>query len=374
MNKKLDESLKKAIDQMAYGLILNPEGMIISANTLFLSACKLKELPENLLIYDFEWGQYDRDYYERIIHHLSQGFPWRDEIKMAYEGHEFWIDMNLSPSSDAQEILLFGMDISERKANEEIIKLQQQQLFTQSQFSALGEMASGIAHEINNPLAIISGSCSVITKSLSREEIDKEFINEMMSDIQGTVKRISKIIQGLRNISRDPSKDEFEMVYIPEMLEDVVSLCGEKFKGQGIDLKISDLDIFSQLPIEILKIQMSQVILNLLNNAFDAVLTSQKEEKWIDLSISYDQHREEIEIKVTDSGDGIPDDLKEKIFNPFFTTKDIGKGTGLGLSLSKAIIKRHQGEFSLSTDHENTQFSLKLPRLQSRSLSAQKPS
>lgn len=364
MNKKLDDSLRKTIGQMAYGLILDTQGRVLSANSLFLSICKIKELPENLMIYDFEWGQYDRDYYERIIRHLSQGFPWRDEIKMSYQGNQFWIDMNLAPSEESNEIFLFGMDITERKANEEIIKLQQQQLFTQSQFSALGEMASGIAHEINNPLAIISGSCTVISKSLDSDEIDKEFISEMMVDIKSTVKRISKIIQGLRNISRDPSKDEFEMVFTPELFEDVISLCGEKFKG--IDLTINGLDKLTTIPVEVLKIQISQVILNLLNNSHDAVLTSSSKDKWIDLSVAHHQSHDEIEITITDSGDGIADEVKDKIFNPFFTTKDIGKGTGLGLSLSKAIIKRHQGDFSLNSEHKNTQFIIKIPRVQNK--------
>ncbi len=367
MNKKQNITLGKTIDQMAYGLVLSLEGELISANSFFLSRCKLKELPDNLMIYDFEWGQYDKDYYERIIKHISHGFSWRDEIKMSFQGNQFWMDMNIAPSPDSDEIFLFGLDITERKVNEEIIKLQQQQIFTQSQFSALGEMASGIAHEINNPLAIISGSCTVINQSLNNDEIDREFLGEMMVDIKDTVKRISKIIQGLRNISRDPSKDEFEMVFIPELFQDVVSLCGEKFRGKGIDLRTTGLDQLKTIPVELLKIQMSQVILNLLNNAYDAVLAASHDEKWIDLKFIHNQRRDEIEIHLTDSGDGVCNEIVDKIFNPFFTTKDIGKGTGLGLSLSKAIIKRHQGEFKLNSDSEHTQFILKFPRMQNRS-------
>jgi C4-dicarboxylate-specific signal transduction histidine kinase len=282
------------------------------------------------------------------------------------------MDMSLVPLEGSTNILLLGFDISERKQNEEIIKLQQQQLFTQSQFSALGEMASGIAHEINNPLAIIATSTAVINQMISQEKLDKDFVHNIMDDINDTVKRISKIIQGLRNISRDPNKDEFELVYLPELIDDVIALCGEKFKGKGIDLQVSDLEEFKSLPLELLKIQVSQVILNLLNNAFDAVQEPNVAQKWIHLNIQYIKEEDNILITVTDSGNGIPPEIADKIFNPFFTTKDIGKGTGLGLSLSKAIIKRHHGEFNINSGLENTQFVIRIPRIQQSNMPNQK--
>ena len=243
--------------------------------------------------------------------------------------------------------------------------MQQQQLFTQSQFSALGEMASGIAHEINNPLTIISASAALVSKSLQNGDMDKEFVSEIMGEVDHTVKRISKIIQGLRNISRDPSKDEFELSLFPEILEDVISLCSQKFKGKGIKFEVETPDELEKLPIELLKIQISQVLVNLLNNAYDGVLLTEDPEKWINLKIKYHKISDQIEITVTDSGPGIPEEIIDKVFNPFFTTKDIGKGTGLGLSLSNAIIKRHRGEFYINRESSNTQFVIKVPRLQS---------
>ena len=215
------------MEQMAYTLVISPCGKIQDANRLFLSNYKLKTLPEDIKIFDFVWGQYNYDYYERILNHIAKGFTWRDEIKMSFQEIELWMDMNLAPLDEDGNILLFGFDISERKKNEEIIKLQQQQLFTQSQFSALGEMASGIAHEINNPLAIISASTAVIQQALKQKNLDKEFFKKIIIDVNSTVSRISKIIQGLRNISRDPNKDEFEMVVLPDLIEDVLALCRE---------------------------------------------------------------------------------------------------------------------------------------------------
>lgn len=374
MTEKISDSYRKAMEQVAYSLLLDFNGQIVEANPLFLLNCSLSQLPEDFHIYHFESGQFNKDYYERILVHISQGFTWRDEIRMSYQDNEFWLDMNLALLEDQNKILLLGFDITERKKNEEIIKLQQQQLFTQSQFSALGEMASGIAHEINNPLAIISTSATLVNKTIQGDsEVDRSFISTIMDDVNDTVKRISKIIQGLRNISRDPSKDEFEMAFMEDILEDVLALCGEKFKGHGIDLKISPLTPFKDLPLEILKIQLSQVLLNLLNNSFDAIQNPKtlEEKLWIDVDIQYDEKEDRIEIKVTDSGKGISKEVADKMFNPFYTTKDIGKGTGLGLSLSKAIIRRHNGQFYINHDNPNTQFIINIPRVQNKNQSTQ---
>jgi len=360
------------MEQMAYTLVINPCGKIQDANHLFLSNCKLKALPDDLKIFDFVWGQYNHDYYERILDHISKGFTWRDEIKIFYQGVELWMDMNLAPLADNGNILLFGFDISERKKNEEIIKLQQQQLFTQSQFSALGEMASGIAHEINNPLAIIAASTAVIQQALKQDNLDKDFIKNIIIDVNSTVKRISKIIQGLRNISRDPNKDDFEMVLLPDLIEDVLALCREKFRGRGINLRVNGLEEFKDQPLQILKIQMSQVILNLLNNSFDAIQSEGTTEMWIELQVINHCEDNQVSIIVTDSGTGISKTIADKIFNPFFTTKEIGKGTGLGLSLSTAIIKRHKGNFYINHENPNTQFIIRIPRVQNMNLSSQK--
>ena len=362
-------SYKSAVEQLACTLVITPEGKLVEANNLFLMHSGATDL-SSTMISDFTHGQYDQDYYERILKHVQQGFTWRDEVKMQYKENEpFWLDINIAPLADGSgNILLIGFDITERKTNEEIIKMQQQQLFTQSQFSALGEMASGIAHEINNPLAIIATSTAVIKQMMKFDSLDPEMLSRITSDVDSTVKRISKIIQGLRNISRDPNKDEFEITNISDILDDVLSLCEEKFRGHGVNFTVSNLEDFKDIPIEVLKVQLSQVILNLLNNAYDAIGEREHpdHDPWIDLKINYDQETELMTLTVTDCGPGISNSIAEKIFNPFFTTKDIGKGTGLGLSLSNAILKRHKGKLYINHQHENTQFVLEFPRTQQK--------
>jgi signal transduction histidine kinase len=112
-----------------------------------------------------------------------------------------------------------------------------------------------------------------------------------------------------------------------------------------------------QLIINCCRVQLSQVILNLLGNSFDAI--ENLEERWVE--VRCEKNEQNLIIKLIDSGNGIPSAIKEKIFQPFFTTKEIGKGTGLGLSLSHSIIKNHQGIFSLDENMKNTCFVITLP-------------
>lgn len=228
-------------------------------------------------------------------------------------------------------------------------------LANSAQLSALGEMAGGVAHEINNPLTIILGYTEKIERLLAKEPIVPTEIQITNVKIQAAVFRIAKIVTGLKKISRDGANDELEDVELNRLIEEVVGICAEKFKLNGIDLQIGQI---SNIQILGRQVQLSQVILNLLNNAFDAVETFK--EKWVRIEVSEDQDFSYISI--TDCGKGIPLELQEKILRPFFTTKPIGKGTGLGLSISASIIKEHGGELKIDSHCLNTRFVMSLPK------------
>ena len=121
-------------------------------------------------------------------------------------------------------------------------------------------------------------------------------------------------------------------------------------------------EIDEEIEIECRLIQIEQVLLNLLNNSFDAI--ADLEEKWIRVDVEAEDHF--VNIKVVDSGKGIPAEASEKIMMPFFTTKEVGKGTGLGLSISSGILKSHGGELSLDRNAANTTFVIRVPRLQNQ--------
>ncbi|MBC7537711.1 MAG: GHKL domain-containing protein [Bacteriovorax sp.] len=243
------------------------------------------------------------------------------------------------------------------KKRTDTIKDQQMNLVHASKMSALGEMAGGIAHEINNPLTIISSTCSFLKKLVAKEQLDPVVVKKCLDDIDKTIFRIAKIIQGLKTVSRDTSGEEFISVKLRDLMDDVVGLCSEKFKNHGISF-IIDLShpVYDQT-IECRRIQISQIFINLLANSYDAI--ENLPERWI--RIECKDLTDTIEFKIFDSGQGIPLDIQEKVFQPFFTTKPIGKGTGLGLSLSISIVKDHCGIFSIDNENPNTCFVMRLP-------------
>lgn len=227
-----------------------------------------------------------------------------------------------------------------------------------AKFAALGEMAGGIAHEINNPLTVIQGKARQIYNRLndsSTSTMSPEFLKESSTVINTMVDRISKIIRGLRTFSRTGPKDPFQIAKVVEITNDVIGLCQDKFRMNGIDFRAGNFD--DSLSISCRPTQISQVLLNLLNNSFDAVRVS--EEKWVTLEVGTLEHH--VEISVIDSGKGISETVRDKIMQPFFTTKEIGKGTGLGLSISKSIVEDHGGKLIIDERCENTKFVVTLP-------------
>ena len=236
------------------------------------------------------------------------------------------------------------------------IKEQEIKMIESRRLATLGEMAGSVSHEINNPLAIISGNNQHLKRIIAELDSDdqKNIILNHVEKIEKTVKRITNIVKGLRLLSRDATNDQKDFTSFPILLEETIALCLEKFHHSKIDLKIES-HFHDELYCR--GTQISQVLINLLHNAHDAV--EKLDEKWVKVEIKNENYV--LIIRVIDSGNGIPEDLKEKILTPFFTTKEIGKGTGLGLSISKNIIEAHEGTISIETLDSHTCFTIKLP-------------
>lgn len=247
------------------------------------------------------------------------------------------------------------MEIVDQRTRE--LEDQRALTFQASKMSALGEMAGGIAHEINNPLTIILGTIRKIKLQLSREEMDNEVLDKACTNIEAKALRISNIVERLKIVSRDSTNEVAIRIQLLDVLQDALSLCEEKFRMVGIDIQIDLEEPGFHSFLNARRAQLSQVFWNLLENSYEAV--SLLPEKWIKI----ETHLQDsiVTVRITDSGPGIPAPLREKIFMPFFTTKEVGSGTGLGLTLSAAIVKNHQGDLSLDESSPNTSFVLKLP-------------
>ncbi len=234
----------------------------------------------------------------------------------------------------------------------EELEEKQEQLLHASKMSALGEMAGGIAHEINSPLAAISLQTELIANSPHAHES----LLPALKAIEGTVGRISKIVSGLRRLAHGGKKNEKVRTNVEAIIADTLSFCSEKLRNSFVELRWNKEFGYEELFCQ--PEQVSQVLLNLINNAVDAVAGSQ--EKWIAVGAEVDG--EWVRIFVEDSGPPIPEAVKAQIMKPFFTTKAVGKGTGLGLSISRNIVGAHGGKIWLDTDCPHTRFVVELPR------------
>jgi signal transduction histidine kinase len=223
-----------------------------------------------------------------------------------------------------------------------------------SKMASLGEMAGGVAHELNNPLTIL---ILYLKKLKSSVEVDSK-ANQLVDKCVQTTERMNRIIKGMLAFSREDLSSQFTQVVAEKMVNETLDLCAEKMKIHQIDLSV-------EMPERMVNFigngtQLSQVLLNLLNNSYDAIRNL--EEKWIKVTVK--DLGDKVEFAVTDSGHGLPPSIVEKMFNPFFTTKDTGMGTGLGLSVSKGILENHKGKLYLDTTSPNTRIVFVVPKFQ----------
>lgn len=228
-----------------------------------------------------------------------------------------------------------------------------------NKMTSLGEMASGMAHEINSPIQTISLIAQRVQRQL-KKDISKEDIDTSMEKITSSVNKISEIIDSLRKVSRASTKDEFHEASLKDLVQDVINMTEERFKLNNVNFEVSYTGLSEKTLIQCQRLQINQVLINLVNNAYDAI--QELDNKWI--KINFKNLSDKIEISVTDSGFGISDKILNKIFDPMFTTKEIGKGTGLGLSISNEIITKHHGQFYVDKKSDNTRFVIELPIIQ----------
>lgn len=225
-----------------------------------------------------------------------------------------------------------------------------------NKMASLGEMAASMAHEINSPIQTINLIAQRVQRQL-KKDMSKEDINDSMQKITTSVSKISEIIDSLRNVSRDSTSDGFSDTRLCDLIGDAVNMTEERFKINNVHFDVNFHDVSENTIVQCQRLQISQVLINLVNNAFDAI--KDMDNKWIEISARTISDR--IRFSVTDSGNGIPDKELERIFEPMFTTKEIGKGTGLGLSISSDIVAQHNGLLYVDKECQNTRFILELP-------------
>ncbi len=246
------------------------------------------------------------------------------------------------------------VDLRESKIMQEVIEQQKLMMFASAKMIALGELTSGIAHEINTPLAIIIGQCELMIDKMNSNKANQFDLQADIKRIKDTAGHVARVVKSMRQVSRNSTEDQLTKVSLRETLQNAIDLCAEKLKNSHIKL---DIIIEIEHMINCRSSDISQVFLNLISNSIDAL----KNEKngWINIEVK--ENGDKLIIDFIDSGLGIEPLIAEKMMNPFFTTKPVGQGTGLGLSISKAIIESHGGELKYLEASQNTCFQIELP-------------
>lgn len=250
---------------------------------------------------------------------------------------------------------------AEKLASDNALVASQKELLEQiamtehaNRLASLGEMAAGFAHEINNPLAVITGNIELLHAYIETHNLDPSLSKYATRAISAS-QRISRIVKSLRTLSHRSVEEVRTKNEISTIIKDTLEFYSERLSSLEIDLKTELLEqvIFCD------PIQVEQVLINLLNNSRDAVMGLPKEQRWIRLQVS--RQNDMLAIDVINGGPAIDMTLANRIFTPFFTTKPVGQGMGLGLAISRTIALRHKGDLQMQIANGNTCFRLLLP-------------
>ena len=363
--KLLEEELKKS-EKKYYAIfdnIPNPV-FVLNMDTLEILDCntsvegvygyKKEEIINTSFLDLFRHEQ--KEHYAKMIKNSSVINQARHINK---EGGTLFVNIRISPSEypGRKVFLVTTSDITRRLETE-------QQLIQASKMATLGEMATGVAHELNQPLTVIKTASRFFMKKINKKEkIEDDVLFTMSEEIDSYVDRATKIINHMRQFGRK-SDTILEKVQVNEVLEKAFEILGQQLKVRGIE---TVWDLEKDLPLILADPdRLEQVFINLLINARDAI-----DEKWQacppgqaikKISLKTSSDNKEITVVISDTGHGIEKAALGRLFEPFYTTKKVGQGTGLGLSISYQIIQDCKGSIqAISDDGEGASFIMKFP-------------
>jgi signal transduction histidine kinase len=278
------------------------------------------------------------------------------EVRISTTNEDHWFLVSMSRMQHpAGWVVAVSVDIDELVNARQIAEDQKTKTSYAARLASLGEMAQGIAHEINNPLAVVMFSAEEIIQRSRRNELTSDFVENFSDKILVMTTRIAKIVKGLRYFSRDAEKDPFRSLPVAAILEQTIEFRAEKCKQYEIKLEVSAGS--KELLVNCREVQIMQALNNLLINSFDAVVGEQ--DPWI--RIEAREAEDFVQILVSDSGKEIEAEVAKKMFEPFYSTKEVGQGTGLGLSIALGLLQGNHGDVKY-LGSKPTRFEISIPK------------
>ncbi|MCK5634800.1 MAG: PAS domain-containing protein, partial [Anaerolineales bacterium] len=359
--------LSQAIEQSSATVIItDTEGLIEYVNPRFVETTGYSAeevIGKNPRI--LKSGYTSPEEYEELWQTITAGGEWRGEFhNKKKNGELYWESTIISPikakNGSIINFLAVKDDITDHKRTEA-------QLIQSSKLATLGEMATGIAHELNQPLNIIHMAVESLLDEAKDGSIPTDTLTAKLDRIESQTDRASAIINHIRMFGRTDT-GELEAVDLEKVARDAVGLVSEQLRLSEIGLMVNQPETCRKVMGQ--QLQLEQVVLNLLTNARDAIKENEgsgKKLKQITIDITDDPKSEEVGLTVQDTGGGVPDEVLNRIFEPFFTTKEVGKGTGLGLSISYGIISEMKGRIEVANVDGGARFTISLPVAQDTS-------
>lgn len=288
---------------------------------------------------------------------LEKGEPWDGTYQIiTAKSRKLWIrsagEAIYDKKGTIKKVRAIIQDISEKKEAEIKAENERKVFLHSAKLSTLGEMASTMIHEISNPLTVIKGMVDA-----AKRKNDVGEIHQLIEKTNAPLERLLKMVSNLRQFSRNEAVTrELKMHNIQELLKNSIEYTSHKFSRSNVELRLlNDQDLFFMCE----GTEMEQVFVNILSNAVDAI--EDLEERWVEIDFKAKSY-EGIKITITDSGGGIPKEVRDNIFDSFFTTKEKEKGTGIGLGVVSNIITDHNAKISVCPECKNTRFIIEFPK------------
>jgi len=282
--------------------------------------------------------------------------------QMHRKGNTLFVNIRISPSEYAGQSVLLVATTDETKRIEA-----EQQIIQASKMATLGEMATGIAHELNQPLSVIKTASSFFIRKIEKKEpIPEAILQTLAKEIDSHVDRATRIINHMRQFGRK-TEVRLEKVNLNDVVKKSFEMFSQQLRARGIDVEWHLSDTTPWIWADAARLE--QVFINLLINARDAIEERMEKTGNPNITKKIQLKTQVLQTTVTasvaDTGNGVPPEILDKIFEPFFTTKQVGKGTGLGLSISYGIVRECNGEISaVNNDDGGATFIVQFPRME----------
>jgi PAS domain S-box-containing protein len=357
--------LRKFFDNTNEGMIItDKDGLIATINPAFtrITGYSQKEvLGQNPRI--LKSGEHEQEFYEKMWHDVLENGRWEGEIHNKRKDGEVYPEwLTITPLRDEngeiEHFVAVFFDLTQLKITQQRMDEQDKIILVQSRFSAMGEMISMIAHQWRQPITTIGMGVNNMLMDIELSDIDTEAFKSHLLLINDQVQFLSHTIDDFRDFFK-PGKKAEDM-HINKAIESVLKIIGKSLENNNVKV---ELQTQYDPVITAYESELIQVLLAIINNAKDALVEHAVKPAIITITTRENRDFDGfVELRICDNGGGVPEDIMQKIFEPYFTTKSAKSGTGLGLYIAKSIIEKHQkGTISVENIDNGACFTIHIP-------------